>query len=78
MHGYGATRHLEAILLVEAICLKWVYRRFPLSAWSFTFTTLNDVLIEGHKTLLRALNNALLVLNFGVEFLVHRYLFNNC
>ena len=42
-------------------------RNIPLSAWSFT--TFNNVLIQGDKMYLRALNNGLLVLDPGVEFL---------
>jgi hypothetical protein len=41
-------------------------RNIPLTAWSFT--TFN-VLIQGDKMYLRALNNGLLVLDPGVEFL---------
>ncbi len=42
-------------------------RNIPLFAWSFT--TFNDVLIQGDKMYLRALNNGLLVLNPGIEYL---------
>ena len=42
-------------------------RNIPLTAWSFT--TFNNVLIQGDKMYLRALNNGLLVLDPGVEFL---------
>ena len=42
-------------------------RNIPLSTWSFT--TFNNVLIQGDKMYLRALNNGLLDLDPGVEFL---------
>ncbi len=40
-----------------------------LYAWSFT--SFNDVLMQGDKMYLRALNNGLLVLNPDVEFFVY-------
>ena len=42
-------------------------RNVPFSAWSFA--TINNVLIQGDKMYLRALNNGLLILDPGVEFL---------